>query len=236
MAIVENHLIERLPRTERLRLLTLCEPVELVLGDVMFESGEATRHVWFPTEGFVSLITLIDGSPVLEVGMVGREGLLGAHLALGVAKAPLRALVQGPGTAWRIGAAAFRAELARSAPLQRGLNRYLYVLMAQLAAATACLRFHQIGPRLARWLLMSQDRAHADHFHVTHEFLAYMLGVRRVGVTSAAGALQRSGLIEYRRGALRVLDRTGLEAAACGCYATDRRTYDELLDPTKLAR
>ena len=185
--------------------------------------------MWFPTEGFVSLITLIEGSPGLEVGMVGREGLLGAHLALGVTTAPLRGVVQGPGTAWRVGAAAFRAEVARSAPLQRDLNRYLYVLMAQLAAATACLRFHQIGPRLARWLLMSQDRAHADHFHVTHEFLAYMLGVRRVGVTAAAGALQRLGLIEYRRGELKVLDRAGLEAAACGCYEADRRTYDELL-------
>ena len=231
MSSVENHLIERLPRAERVRLLAICEPVELVLADVMFEPGQVTRYVWFPIDGFVSLITLADGSPGLEVGMVGREGMLGAHLALGVTTAPLRALVQGPGTAWRIGAAAFRAELARSKPLQRGLNRYLYVLMAQLAAATACLRFHQIGPRLARWLLMSQDRAHADHFHVTHEFLAYMLGVRRVGVTAAAGALQRLGLIEYRRGEVRVLDRAGLEAAACGCYRADRHTYAELLDP-----
>ena len=231
MASVENHLIERLPRADRLRLLAVCEPVELLLANVMFEPGQTTRHVWFPTEGFVSLITLIDGNPGVEVGMVGREGLLGAHLALGVTKAPLRGLVQGPGAAWRISAAAFRAELARSAPLQRGLNRYLYVLMAQLAAATACQRFHQLSPRLARWLLMSQDRAHTDHFRVTHEFLAYMLGVRRVGVTAAAGGLQRRGLIEYRRGELRVLDRPGLEAAACGCYAADRRTYDELLDP-----
>lgn len=182
------------------------------------------------------MITLIDGNPGPAVGMVGREGLLGAHLALGVSKAPLRALVQGPGRAWRIGAAAFRAELARSTPLQRGLGRYLYVLMAQLAAATACLRFHQISPRLARWLLMSQDRTHADHFHVTHEFLACMLGVRRVGVTAAAGALQHAGLIEYRRGELKVLDRAGLEAAACGCYAADRRTYDELLLRSKLPR
>ena len=231
MASVENHLIERLPRADRMRLLALCEPVELVLAEVMFEPGQATRHVWFPVDGFVSLITLTDGSPGLEVGMVGREGMPGAQLALGVSSAPMRALVQGPGRAWRIGAAAFRAELARSEPLQRGLNRYLYVLMAQLAAATACLRFHQIGPRLARWLLMSQDRAHADHFHVTHEFLAYMLGVRRVGVTAAAGALQRSGLIEYRRGELAVLDRAGLEAAACGCYAADRLNYASVLGP-----
>ena len=222
MASIENHLIERLPRADRLRLLAICEPVDLVLAKVLFEPGQTTRHVWFPTEGFVSLITLTEGSPGLEVGMVGREGMVGAH---GVATSPLRALVQGPGACWRIGVVAFRAELARSPALQRSLNRYLYVLMVQLAAATACLRFHQIGPRLARWLLMSQDRAHADHFHVTHEFLAYMLGVRRVGITAAAGVLQRGGLIEYHRGALTVLDRAGLEAAACGCYAADRQTY-----------
>ena len=230
MATVENHLIARLPRKDRLRLLALCDPVQLVLAEVLCEPGKPTRHVYFPTEGFISLVASIDGQPALEVGMVGREGMLGAHLALGVATAPLHALVQGAGVAWRIGTPAFRAELARSAPLQRGLSRYLYVLMAQLAASAACLRFHQIGPRLARWLLMTQDRAHADQFHVTHEFLSYMLGVRRVGITSAAGVLQRDGLIEYRRGELTVLDRRGLEAAACACYAVDRKAYTELMD------
>jgi CRP-like cAMP-binding protein len=230
LATVENKLIERLPRKERLRLLALCEPVQLVLTKVLCEPGKPTRHVYFPTESFISLVALIDGTPALEVGMVGREGMLGAHLALGVATAPLHALVQGAGAAWRIATPAFRSELARSVPLQRGLNRYLYVLMSQLAASAACLRFHQIGPRLARWLLMTQDRAHADQFHVTHEFLSYMLGVRRVGITAAAGALQRSGLIEYRRGELTVLDRPGLEAAACGCYAVDRKAYTELMD------
>ena len=191
--------------------------------------SEPTRHVYFPTDGFISLVTLIDGSPGLEVGMVGREGMLGAQLVLGVQTAPLHAVVQGPGTAWRIEARAFRSELARSPALQRSLNRYVYVLMAQLAASAACLRFHMIGPRLARWLLMSQDRARSDSFRVTHEFLAYMLGVRRVGITTAAGALQRSGQIEYHRGDLTVLDRSGLEAAACGCYAAGRRAYAELL-------
>jgi CRP-like cAMP-binding protein len=229
LAPVENHLIASLPRKERLRLQALCEPVRLVLAEVLCEPGIPTRHVYFPTEGFISLVAQIDGRPALEVGMVGREGMLGAHLALGVVTAPLHALVQGAGAAWRIATPAFRAELARSVPLQRGLNRYLYVLMAQLAASAACLRFHQIGPRLARWLLMTQDRAHADQFHVTHEFLSYMLGVRRVGITAAAGLLQRGGLIEYRRGELTVLDRTGLEAAACGCYAVDRKAYVELM-------
>lgn len=161
--------------------------------------------------------------------MVGREGMLGSQMALGVQRAPLRALVQGAGSARRIGAGAFRRELSRSQSLQRGMNRYLYVLMAQLAASAACLRFHLIGPRLARWLLMSQDRAHADHFHVTHEFLAYMLGVRRVGVTMAAGALQHSGLIRYHRGEITVIDRAGLEAAACDCYAADQKTFSETI-------
>jgi CRP-like cAMP-binding protein len=172
---------------------------------------------------------LNDGSAALEVGMVGREGMLGVQVALDVDSVPLRALVQGLGQAWRIGRAPFRIELARNSALQRVMHRYVYVLMAQLAAAAGCLRFHLIGPRLARWLLMSQDRAQLDRFRVTHEFLAYMLGVRRVGITGAAGALQRAGLIEYRRGQLTVLDRPGLEAAACTCYAADRRVYQQLL-------
>ena len=201
----------------------------MVLADVLCQPGKPTRHVYFPTEGFISLITLVDGKPSLEVGMVGREGMLGAQLALGVLTSPLHALVQGPGMAWRVGTRAFRSELANSMPLQRILNRYLYVMMSQLASSAACLRFHMIGPRLARWLLMSQDRAHADSFHVTHEFLAYMLGVRRVGITGAAGGLQRGGLISYNRGELKVLDRRGLQAAACACYADDCKAYVDQL-------
>ena len=227
MATPQNLLIKRLPRKERTSLLALCEPCELTLGTVLCEPGKPTRHVWFPVDGFISMVAPIDGKPALEVGMVGREGMLGAHLALGVATVPLHALVQGSGEAWRIGSRAFRAELARSPALQRVMHRYVYVLMAQLTGSAACLRFHEIGPRLARWLLMSQDRAHADRFHVTHEFLAYMLGVRRVGVTAAASALQRIGLIEYHRGEMAVLDRAGLEAAACDCYANDSRAYAE---------
>ncbi|MEO7546974.1 MAG: Crp/Fnr family transcriptional regulator, partial [Ramlibacter sp.] len=184
-----------LPRKERLRLLALCEPVELNLQDVLCEPQQPATHAYFPTDSFISLIAHVDSRPALEVGMVGAEGMFGAHLALGVPQSPLRAVVQGAGTAWRIKALLFRKELAASQPLRTSMDRYIYVLMQQLAAAAPCLRFHEIGPRLARWLLMSQDRAHADTFRVTHEFLAYMLGVRRVGVTAAAGALQDAGLI-----------------------------------------
>lgn len=229
LAVVENHLIEMLPRADRQRLIAVSEPFELVLADVLCERGEATHHVYFPTEGFISLVTTIDKHPGLEVGMVGREGMVGAQLALGVVQTPLRALVQGAGSARRIAAGPFRREVSRSAALQQCLNRYLYVLMAQLAASAACLRFHMIGPRLARWLLMSQDRAHSDTFRVTHEFLAYMLGVRRVGVTMAAGSLQQSGLIHYHRGEMTVLDRPRLEAAACDCYVADQKAYAEMI-------
>ena len=229
MAARENHLIELLPRKDRGRLLAICEPIELGLSEVLYRSGKCTRRVYFPIDATISLVTPIDGKAGLEVGMVGREGMVGAQLILGVKTTPVHAVVQGAGKAWSAASVPFRHELARSSSLQRCLNRYLYVLMSQFAVSAACLRFHLIGPRLARWLLMNQDRAHAEKFHVTHEFLAYMLGVRRVGITAAAGALQRAGLIEYRRGILVVLNRRGLEGAACGCYAADRKSYAELL-------
>ncbi|MGZ5205263.1 MAG: Crp/Fnr family transcriptional regulator [Caldimonas sp.] len=224
-----NHLLDLLARRDRASLVALCERVPLVMAEVLCEPGKPARFAYFPTEGFISLLTMASGTPGLEVGMVGSEGMLGAHLALGVETAPLRALVQGPGEAWRIGAKPFRAEVDRNPALRRSLDRYVYVLMKQQASSAACLRFHPIGPRLARWLLMSQDRAHSASFRVTHEFLAHMLGVRRVGITAAAGALQHGGLIEYRRGHLTVLDRPGLESAACGCYAADLRSYADLL-------
>ena len=230
MPDAQNHLIQLLPRAERLRLIALCEPIELRFGEVLCEPGDRTRYAYFPVDGFISLLTQIGGKAALEVGMVGREGMLGVQIALGVSVAPLHALVQGTGSAWRIGASVFKRELTRSPALRDELGRYAHVLMRQLAAAAACLRFHEISPRLARWLLMSQDRAHADSFHVTHEFLAYMLGVRRVGVTRAATELQRAGLIEYRRGAVTVLDRAGLEGAACECYAADRQSYVDVLE------
>jgi CRP-like cAMP-binding protein len=222
-------LIDRLPRKDQLRLLRLADEVQLAQSLVLGEVSRPTRYVYFPVDGFISLVTSIDGEPVLEVGMIGREGLLGAQVAMGVLAQPLHALVQGPGSAWRIAVRPFQQELVRNKALQKILGRYVCVLMAQLASAAACTRFHEINPRLGRWLLMMQDRAHTDTFGVTHEFLAYMLGVRRVGVTAAAGALQKGGLIEYHRGTVTVLDRRGLEAAACSCYADDCRAYQRLM-------
>jgi len=224
-----NHLIEILPRKPQRSLLAVCEPVALTIEQVLCEAGDETRYLYFPTHAFESLIGEVDDKSCLEVGMVGREGILGVHLALGVATAPLRALVQGSGKAWRVEVGDFRREVASHIALRRTVERYVYVLMAQFAVASACVRFHLIDARLARWLLMTQDRADSDCFQVTHEFLAYMLGVRRVGVTTAAGALQKRGLIAYHRGKLEVLDRAGLELAACSCYASDRQTYRRLL-------
>ena len=225
----QNHLIDLLPAEDRRRLLDVCEPVPLVMTERLYEPDDLAGHVYFPLEGFISLVAVVDHHPGIEVAMVGREGLLGAQVALGVASAPLRAVVQGPGRAWRVASADFQRELGRSEALKRGLGRYIHVLMSQLGTAAACMRFHPIAPRLARWLLMSQDRAQASTFGVTHEFLATMLGVRRVGVTLAAGDLQLRGLIRYRRGALTVCDRAGLESAACSCYRADQRTYAALL-------
>jgi CRP-like cAMP-binding protein len=229
MSAANNNLLDLLPSRERSRFLARCEPVQLVMSEVLCEPGALTRRVFFPTDGFISLITSIDGKPVLEVGMVGSEGMLGAQLATGVRTSPLHALVQGSGNSWQLSVADFRRSLEASAPLRSLVNRYLYVLMAQFATAAGCLRFHTITHRLARWLLMTQDRAHKDTFHVTHEFLSFMLGVRREGVTASAGELHSAGLIRYSRGEVVVLDRVGLEGAACSCYEVDRHSYDELL-------
>ena len=225
MSTHENRLVAALPGVERAQLMALCESVHLPMGMVLGTVGAPTRHAYFPTQSFVSLTVQVNPQHGLEVGLAGSEGMLGAQLSLGMARDSLHAVVQGPGHAWRIEAADLLRELSRSTALQSHLLRYVSVLLGQHALLAACLRFHQIGPRLARWLLMSQDRAHADQFLVTQEFLATVLGVRRVGVTVAAGALQRQGLIKYQRGDLQVVDRVGLEAAACSCYAADQLTY-----------
>lgn len=225
MTAASNRLIDQLPARDRKRLLSACEPVNLNLGEVLNEAGSTVKHAYFPVDAFVSLVSHMHEHPGLEVGMIGREGMVGTELMLGATVAPARTLVQGAGAAWRIGAAAFHRELKASAALQRLLSLYVHVLMSQAISSAGCLRFHRVGQRLARWLLMSQDRAQQDQFRVTHEFLAYMLGVRRGGVTVAAGDMQLRGFIRYHRGALTVVDRSGLESAACSCYAADRRLY-----------
>jgi CRP-like cAMP-binding protein len=227
--LLSNRLIEALPRRESQRFLGECESVELKFGEILYEPGARIRHVYFPADSFISLMIPVDSTSNLEVASVGNEGMLGSPVILGVNVSPLRALVQGAGLAWRLSAVALGRELGRSAALRRGLHRYLHVRMCQLAQAAACTRFHLVEQRLARCLLMTQDRSHSTDFRATHEFLAYMLGVRRVGITKAAKALQTRHLIRYHRGAISILDRIGMEAAACGCYQTDRDTYDTLL-------
>jgi CRP-like cAMP-binding protein len=225
----DNLLLASLPETARLRLIGDRPPVNLLFSETLCEPGDRIRHVYFPIDSFVSLITPGTGRGQLEIGLVGAEGMLGAPLLLGVNTSPLRALVQGAGRAWRVDAATFLREIESNAELRAHFGRYLFVFMSQLIQTASCTRFHLVEARLARWLLMTRDRAHASQFHITHEFLAYMLGVRRVGVTSAALALQRRKLIRYNRGNLTILDVRGLEAASCACYAIDKKIYSRIL-------
>jgi len=227
-----NAFIEQLPESAQQQLVARCEPVALALAQVLYEANETLSHAYFPVDSWLSLVTQADTHPGLEVGMVGREGMLGSELLLGSGiVSPWRVLTQGAGSCLRLDASSLR-QLANRLPDVRQLcQRHLMVRIHHLSRAVSCERFHQIGPRLARWLLMSQDRAHADTFFVTQEFIALMLGVRRVGVTMAAGKLQRDGLIAYHRGAITVLDRPTLKLAACSCYSADKAVYQRLLSP-----
>lgn len=213
-----NFLIQGLMREDRAQFLENCESVELTFGDVLCEAGQPYQHAYFPVSAFISLVTKLTDHRPLEIALVGNEGMLGASLALSVNQAPMRAVVQGSGSALRMGSSRFRRELNDSPRLLLRLHHYLYVQLEQFAQGAACTRFHQIEPRLARWLLMTHDRSKSDSFNLTHEYLAGMLGVRRSGITIAAGALQERGLISYSRGDISILDRAGLEAASCECY------------------
>jgi len=229
MAQTENSLIRQLPKTVRRAFLERCEPCELALSAELGKRGKALPHAYFPVEGFISLVIDEDSYPALGVGMIGREAMLGSELILGTAKPPWRALVQGPGHGWRIDTRSLRLAYAENLALRQVLQAFILVRLYQQALGSACERFHLVRPRLARWMLMSQDRAHADSFHVTQEFMALMLGVRRVGVTIAANGFQHDGLIEYHRGRITVLDRGALEAESCSCYAADKQIHTSLM-------
>lgn len=215
----DNLLIERLPRKERSRLLDNCERVELVSEEVLCESDQDLEYVYFPETCAIVLVTLLANHEPLGITLIGNEGMLGLVQVLGDDSPPLiGAWVQNSGTTLRMKAHQFRKQLRSSPGLVLSLNHHLNSLIGQMSQSLGCAHFHQIEPRLARWLLMTQDRVHSNQFHLTHNQLANILGVRRSGVTIAAGILQNKQLISYNRGDITVLDRKGLEAAACECY------------------
>jgi CRP-like cAMP-binding protein len=224
-----NRLIAALPDEDGQLIFNCCEVVNLSFGDILCEQEKPTQYAYFPLDSFISLAKSVDHHAGIEVGLVGHEGMLGVQFILGALESPLLAQVQGAGKALRIESEALLKAVQQSLALKLELNRYIYVLMCQLTQTAVCSRFHKIEARLARWLLITQDRAHSSHFHLTHEFLAYMLGVRRASVSTAAGILQQNHLIKYHRGDITVLNRTGLEAVACSCYATIKELYDRTL-------
>jgi CRP-like cAMP-binding protein len=220
-----NALLEAMASRERTRVARLLTPLSLTFGDVL-QDGKRAQHAYFPVDCMVSLSApLRDHFPV-EIGVVGWEGMVGVSLALGVHTSPVHAVVQASGTALRMGASCFQEELRRNSRLQINVQRYIHLLMAQVAQTAACNAYHPIEARCARWLLMTRDRMQSDRVEFTHELLARMLGVRRVGVTVAAGNLQRQGLIEYSRGQIAILDPKRLAKAACECYEVVKHLYD----------
>jgi len=227
--MASNHLLAKLGRKDRIRLIAACEEVDLCIGEVLWEPQQRIPFVYFPVGAFVSQLVPVDNRENLELALVGNEGMLGTPLVLGVNTAALQALVQGSGSALRLSAASFLRELEQMPGLRQHLNRYICVLQAQLALTAACIGFHPLDLRLARWLLMTHDRAGPGSFHLTHKFLAQMLGVRRVGITNAAGSLQKRKLLRYSRGDITILDRKGLERASCSCYQASRDAYENVL-------
>jgi len=222
---VPNHLLAALPRKDYRKLLPVLEPVKLGFGETLYESQSEIRQVYFPNDCFVSMLTTVDTGRAAEVGLIGSEGMIGVPMALGVAVTPFRAVVQGEGSAMRMTTANFRRNFSTSAALKREVFLFTHLLMIQIAQTAACNRFHLMTQRMARWMLMTHDRVHSNEFRITQEFLALMLGVRRVGVSVAMSALRERKLITYRRGTIAILDQPGLVAAACGCYKTVKDTY-----------
>jgi len=219
----QNQLLAALPPKEYQHLLTLLKPVKLAFGRTLYEPGQPIRHVYFPINCVVSLLTTVEKRRQLEVGLVGYEGMVGIPLALGTSVSRVRALVQCTGTALRMTSGQFCGEYAKSGPLHREANRYIHNWIVQLTQIAACNRFHQADARLARWLLMTRDRTGTNQCLYTQTHLGNVLGVLRPAVSIAAGNLQRRKLISYRRGKINILDEKGLEAAACSCYQIVKR-------------
>ena len=224
-----NRLLAALPAEEYERLSPHLEPVSFSLGETVYESGERMEHVYFPTDSIVSLLyTMLDGATA-EMGLVGREGVVGIALFMGGDTMPNRAVVQGAGTVVRVKAKALQEEFRRGGAFQLLLLKYTQALITQVAQTAVCNRLHPVEKRLCRWLLMTQDRAQSDTLQMTHEFIANMLGIQREAVSVAAHRLQGKGMISYVRGRIRILDRAQLEEGACECYAVVRDEQERLL-------
>jgi len=224
-----NRLLAALPIEAQQLMLAGCELIELRLADVLDNRGDTMRYVYFPIDSVISLVMPIHGDSGLGVGLIGNEGMLGTPLLLGIDVAPFHAVIQKAGSVLRMAVPAFLHELEQNPTLLQLLKYYLHVVMSQLVQTSSCHRYHLIEARLARLLLMIRDRVHTDTFHFTQELLSQLLGVRRVGVTKAAGSLQKKKLIGYSRGNVRIYDVSGLEATSCSCYQTDKETYNRIL-------
>ncbi|WP_405029630.1 Crp/Fnr family transcriptional regulator [Methylibium sp.] len=228
----KNLLLSALPDAEWAHWLPHLEAVDMPLGKVLYESGVTLSHVYFPTTAIVSLLYVMEDGASAEIAVVGQEGIVGISLFMGGESTPSRAVVQSAGQAFRLEAKLMMQEFNRAGPVLHLLLRYTQALITQMAQTAVCNRHHSLDQQLCRWLLLSLDRLHSAEIVMTQELIANMLGVRREGVTEAAGHLQKAGLIRYRRGHITVLDRTRLEERACECYAVVKKEYDRLLPDT----
>ncbi|MDP9141610.1 MAG: Crp/Fnr family transcriptional regulator [Pseudomonadota bacterium] len=225
----QNHLLAALPIEVQERLLPHLELVTMPLGDVLYESGDTLRHVYFPTDSIVSLLYVMESGASAEISVVGNEGLIGVALFMGGESTPSRAIVQSAGYAYRLLGQRLKDEFSRHGELLLLMLRYTQSLITQMAQTAVCNRHHSIDQQLCRWLLLSLDRLSSNKLTMTQELIANMLGVRREGVTDAAGKLQKLHVIEYNRGQITVLDRPKLEALSCECYAVVKQETDRLL-------